>query len=387
MNSLRGLAPTLSRRGRGADGASFQVGFADDHSRSRLSIAQAVLFWYLIVDSRFLKAAIILMDFEYTPEQRSRLEIEKLYAEVVDLRSWVRRWLGTLGGLLGIVTAAASVVVTSTQWSRSTREADLKMKQAEARLAQADKRDADKALEEIRAKTDATTKELEAKVNELSDAAKQLKNTQDQLTSAKESARSLAVAASRRPFSPKALDLIVESEGLYQPGQWAGESSGITIGIAYDLGFVTRESFESDWKAHLSSEQLARLVTAIGVSGKAAQALAPNFRDIIITHASAVDVFERVTLPQYVARTAEVFPGFDKLPLDAQGALVSLVFNRGTGLVGDRRKEMRAIRDLVPSGDLAAIAREIRGMKRLNPGVEGLIKRREAEAVLLESAK
>ena len=41
---------------------------------------------------------------------------------------------------------------------------------------------------------------------------------------------------------------------------------------------------------------------------------------------------------------------FIGLPLDAQGALVSLVFNRGTSMEGDRRAEMRAIRDAVPGG-------------------------------------
>jgi GH24 family phage-related lysozyme (muramidase) len=330
------------------------------------------------------------MDLEYTPEQKSRLEIEKLYAEVVDLRSWVRRWLGTLGGLLGIVTAAASVVVTSTQWSRSTREADLKMKQAEARLAQADKRDADKALEEIRAKTDATTKELEMRNGELAALEKRLAEASQKLASATESARALAVAARSRPFSAKALDLIVEAEGLDQPGRWPGGNSGIALGIGYDLGLVTRESFESDWNPHLSPEQIARLSEATGVTGKSAQALAPRFADIVITREAAIDVFERVTLPQWVARTAEVFPGFDKLPLDAQGALVALVFNRGTSLGGDQKKEMRTIRDLVPSGDLTAIAREIRAMKRLWEGkaaLQGLLKRRDAEAALLESAK
>jgi GH24 family phage-related lysozyme (muramidase) len=51
---------------------------------------------------------------------------------------------------------------------------------------------------------------------------------------------------------------------------------------------------------------------------------------------------------------------------------------------------MRAIRELVPSGDLPAIAREIRAMKRLWEGKgsigESLAARRETEAALLESA-
>jgi GH24 family phage-related lysozyme (muramidase) len=330
------------------------------------------------------------MALDYTPEQKSRLEIEKLYAEVVDLRSWVRRWLGTLGGLLGIVTAAASVIVTSTQWSRSTREADLKMKQAEARLAQADKRDADKALEEIRAKTDATAKELETKNGELADLEKRLAGATEKLANARESARALAVTAKPRPFSVNALNLILDAEGVDQPGRWTGANSGIVLGVGYDLGLVTKESFESDWKKQLSPEQINRLTTAVGLTGSSAQALAPGFADIVITREAAAEVFERVTLPQYVARTAEVFPGFDKLPLDAQGALVSLVINLGTNLAGDRKKEMRAIRDLVPMGDLPAIAREIRAMKRLwegKPGLQGLTKHREAEAALLESAR
>lgn len=326
------------------------------------------------------------MALEYTPEQRNRLEIEKLYAEVVDLKSWVRRWLGTLGGLLGIVTAAASVVVTSTQWSRSTREADLKMKQAEARLAQADKRDADKALDEIRAKTDATAKQFEVKNAELAALEKRLADATAKLASAQESARALAVVTKPQPFSAKALDLIAQAEGLDQPGKWRGLDSGIALGLGYDLGLVTKESFETDWKNHLSPEQIARLSEAVGVTGKTAEALAPRFNDIVVTSEAALDVFERVTLPQYVARTAVVFPGFEKLPLDAQGALVSLVYNRGTNLEGERKKEMRAIRDLVPAGDLAGIAREIRAMKRLWPNVQALGARREAEAALVESA-
>src|SRR5205823_944092 len=107
------------------------------------------------------------------------------------------------------------------------------------------------------------------------------------------------IAAKPRPISARALDVIVAAEGLDQPGRWPGEDSGITIGIGYDLGFCTKESLESDWKNHLSPEQLARLAEAIGVSGSSAQALAPAFSDIIITRAAAVEVFERVTLPRY----------------------------------------------------------------------------------------
>jgi hypothetical protein len=50
---------------------------------------------------------------------------------------------------------------------------------------------------------------------------------------------------------------------------------------------------------------------------------------------------------------------------DRQGGLVSLVFNRGTSMEGHRRREMRAIRDLVPKKDVKEIADQIRQMKRI----------------------
>jgi hypothetical protein len=48
---------------------------------------------------------------------------------------------------------------------------------------------------------------------------------------------------------------------------------------------------------------------------------------------------------------------------------------------------MRAIRDLVPQANLAGIAAELRSMQRLwvGKGVDGLLRRREAEAALVES--
>jgi GH24 family phage-related lysozyme (muramidase) len=65
----------------------------------------------------------------------------------------------------------------------------------------------------------------------------------------------------------------------------------------------------------------------------------------------------------------------------------SLVFNRGTSLVGDKRLEMRNIKVLIPKKDYKKIAQEIRSMKRLWRGknLDGLIERREAEAKLIES--
>jgi GH24 family phage-related lysozyme (muramidase) len=186
----------------------------------------------------------------------------------------------------------------------------------------------------------------------------------------------------------EALALILEAEGLDQPGQWPGGESGITIGVGYDLGFVTEEQFEEDWSPFLTSDEIDRLKDVIGLSGEKARERAGDFRDIKINRADAEQVFKERTLPLYSQRTEDAFPGLDQLPANVQGALVSLVFNRGPGMNGDSRREMRAVRDAVANGDLQEIANQIRAMKRIweGKGLDGLLKRRDAEADLVESA-
>lgn len=193
-------------------------------------------------------------------------------------------------------------------------------------------------------------------------------------------------------FSPKALRLILGFEGLNQPGKWPGGDSGVTIGIGYDLGYVTVDEFESDWGERLRPEVRGRLKDAVGLRAIRAKNRAPQLADIRVRRAPSEEVFEQRTIPLCTMRTAQAFPGFEKLPADAQGALVSLVYNRGASMVDDspddRRREMRAIRDAVAAQDLQEIANQLRAMKRLwvGKGLDGLLTRRDAEAALVESA-
>jgi GH24 family phage-related lysozyme (muramidase) len=193
----------------------------------------------------------------------------------------------------------------------------------------------------------------------------------------------------------EALALILDAEGLDQPSKWPGGSSGITIGVGYDLGFVTEDQFEEDWSPFLSGDDIDRLKDVIGLSGDKASHRASEFGDIKIKRPDAEQVFKERTLPLYSQRTENALPGVDQLPAAAQGALVSLVFNRGGGMKDDpsrpgdeTRREMRAIRDAVAAGDLQEIADQLRSMKRLweGKGLDGLLKRRDAEADLVESA-
>jgi GH24 family phage-related lysozyme (muramidase) len=192
-------------------------------------------------------------------------------------------------------------------------------------------------------------------------------------------------------FSQKALKLIVDFEGINQPGRWPGHQSGITLGYGYDLGYVTVDQFESDWEGCFSDAEFEQLRAAVGKRGADAQALAPRLAGIKCTPLDSQRVLLTRTIPAYTDLARRTFPGFDPLPADAQGGLVSLVYNRGASMKdapgSDNRREMRAIRDLVPRMDLRGIAAELRSMKRLwaGKGLDGLLRRREAEAVLVES--
>ena len=45
--------------------------------------------------------------------------------------------------------------------------------------------------------------------------------------------------------------------------------------------------------------------------------------------------FQKGETELLIERTRAAFPGVDALPADAQGALVSLVYNRGPGMTGE----------------------------------------------------
>ena len=131
-------------------------------------------------------------------------------------------------------------------------------------------------------------------------------------------------------ISEKSKKFIIEYEGMDQPSIWPGGESGVSLGHGYDLGYDP--NLEKDWEGLLQPEEIKRLKTAIGLKGQEAKAKAKEFKDIHITTAAADKVFFEKTLPEYIRQTKETFLGVENLPPDAQGALVSLVYNRGTSL-------------------------------------------------------
>ena len=131
------------------------------------------------------------------------------------------------------------------------------------------------------------------------------------------------------------------------------------------------------------------LKTASGAKGEAAKALIAGLKSVTVPLEAAREVFYVRTLPRYANDTRGIYPGIEQLPADAQGALLSLVFNRGTKLTGDTRTEMHAIAALVAAKDLSGIAAQIVAMKRIwdIKKLPGLHVRRDDEAKLVKNAR
>jgi GH24 family phage-related lysozyme (muramidase) len=97
-------------------------------------------------------------------------------------------------------------------------------------------------------------------------------------------------------------------------------------------------------------------------------------------------VFLGRDMPKWEAIVIKALPNATQLAPDSFGALVSLAYNRGPSFstVGDRYREMRAIRDHLANQQFDEIPDDFRSMRRLWPNVVGLRNRRDHEAALFE---
>jgi hypothetical protein len=196
-------------------------------------------------------------------------------------------------------------------------------------------------------------------------------------------------------ISAAAFDLIVVEEvssekiytKKYQRPEWPGESSGVTVGIGYDLGQTPRDKIIADWKDHVDPGMLGAMVSASGVTGKKAEALTRKLHNLIlIPWDKAIAVHKESVLPRWEDTTSNALPNTDKLSPDSFGALVSLTFNRGPSFrsSGGRYSEMRNIRKHMQALEFEKIPGEFRDMKRLWPSSAGLRRRRDTEAKMFE---
>lgn len=163
--------------------------------------------------------------------------------------------------------------------------------------------------------------------------------------------------------------------------------SGVTVGIGYDLHQNTRKAIITDWHP-LPAPAPARLAATQPFYGNSAVDPLKTVKDIIVPWATALGVFDKIDVAREWSRARRALPGFDALRPNAQAALLSLGFNRGWSMVGDNRREVRAIRDAVPHRDYTVIATQLRIMVRVWRGTSiehGMYRRRMAEADLVET--
>jgi len=191
-------------------------------------------------------------------------------------------------------------------------------------------------------------------------------------------------------ISKKSVDLILKAEG-YQKSPYVPKGSrmsGVTIGYGYDLGQQTISEMKSMLSEYFSASQIARLEKAIGLTGNDAQAIIPSISDITISKEDAM-YFAMKMKSKYAQIVVDTYPEVLTTHPHCQGAMLSLVINRGTSFKKpneESRVEMKNIQDDFASGNLRDIPNQIRSMKRLwiGKGLDGLITRREDEAKLFE---
>jgi hypothetical protein len=168
--------------------------------------------------------------------------------------------------------------------------------------------------------------------------------------------------------------------------EWPEGQSGITVGIGYDCSTNSAAVIRGDWSM-LGAANASRLAATHPYAGQRAEAHLRDVRDILVSWSNATQVFDTVDVARTFRQCQHAFAGFDDLRPNCQAALVSLVFNRGASMIGDGRREMRAIRDNgVPSRDYGYIAAEFRAMIRIWVGTsiyDDMRDRRRAEAALV----
>lgn len=198
-------------------------------------------------------------------------------------------------------------------------------------------------------------------------------------------------------LSQELMDAIVGWEGNiavpYVPGKGKGsmKDSGVTLGVGYDLGQQTKEQIRKDLAQFYTPAQIERLVKTQGLKGTVAQTATLDIQDIKISKEASIKMALFVK-KRYSEWAVDIYPEMLNLHPHCQGALLSLVFNRGKGLKdplpgkGLTRKHMRQISEALKSGKIETIPDTLRDMAHLWEGgsAAGLPPRRRSEASWFE---
>ena len=202
------------------------------------------------------------------------------------------------------------------------------------------------------------------------------------------------------PVSQKAIDMIIYYEAggkeyynkfLTRPEvpAWQSTSSGVTIGIGFDASYNSKEQIQKALEGIVPQDQIDLIKSCSGIHGRSAyyNALPKVKYKVIITYEQAEQIFKKDSLVRFTKQTADAFTLTpNRLHPHSNGALVSLVFNRGPSLsMSDSRKEMRWIKYNISVNREDRVPSDIKSMKRLwGPNLKGLWLRRDAESELFK---
>jgi GH24 family phage-related lysozyme (muramidase) len=165
---------------------------------------------------------------------------------------------------------------------------------------------------------------------------------------------------------------------------WPGGASGPTAMVGIDIGYYTEEEIDKIFKPLTDSAELSLIRAGRGLKGFLAKEYTVKLKGITFTWEEAIQTFKEFILPKFTALTEKAFPGVTELHTNAQAAIVSLVFNRGTSFKGASRVEMLELKNIISSSkDYDKMASQIKSMKRLWDKTSGLAGRRDREAQLV----
>lgn len=193
--------------------------------------------------------------------------------------------------------------------------------------------------------------------------------------------------------SKETMEFILSYEGFkeypYVPrkkenGEWITiGTSGITIGYGYDLGQQSSSQIANDLSGLFTNDEIKRFQSVAGLKKTDAIQNLYKVKDISITKNKALELTKKAKA-NYAQKTYNIWSEVIDLHPHCQGALLSIVYNRGNSLLGDKRIEMKNIQNDLQRKEFNNISNEIRKMKR-HWIEKGLINRRETEAVYFEN--
>ncbi len=189
--------------------------------------------------------------------------------------------------------------------------------------------------------------------------------------------------------SKESFQFILEKEGYSKYPYVPAGASGVTIGYGYDLGQQSVLQVRQDLAQLYAQSDIEILIGAVGRQGDQARSILSSVRHISISEENSIALAVRMK-KRYAQLVIDAYPGVMDLHPHCQGALLSLVVNRGNSFTRpntDSRLEMKQINDDLLNRIPEKIPSRLRSMKRLwegKVGLGGLITRREDEAKLFE---